>query len=80
MSTRKIIQGSIDDVRDGIVCATLVDASGWSYYAEIDLDRFSDADQPGCTIGARFTISEPGPVLRMVKRRLVNEISVSASE
>lgn len=61
----KIIEGRIDEVRDGLVIATLVDPGGWAYYAEIDIDRFSDVDQPHVQPGTLFTVRDPGPVLKV---------------
>jgi len=62
------IGGRIDDIQDGLVIATLVDHSGWSYYAEIDLDRFADIDQPHCVPGALFHIKNPGPELKLRRK------------
>jgi hypothetical protein len=63
--SNRTIEGHIDEVHGGIVYATLVDHSGWSYYAEIDLDRFADVDQPHCAPGVTFTIKDPGPELKL---------------
>ena len=74
MSTRRpVIEGCVDERRtaDGeeIVACTLIDESGWTYYAEIDVDRFPEADQPLLEPGVLFTIREPGPEVRIDRRR-----------
>ena len=65
---KKIIEGCIDKVRDGVVYATLIDGADNPYSAEIDLDRFDDADQPMCAPGVLFTINEPGPTLKVRRK------------
>lgn len=54
---RKIIEGVVTERFDDYISATLIDSGNYSYYAEIDLDRFAEVDQPHCEPGALFTIS-----------------------
>ena len=68
LSKRVPIEGCVDDVRDGIVYAQLIDGNNDAYCAEIDLDRFDDSDQPHCVPGALFLIKEPGPEIRLLLR------------
>lgn len=62
---KRAIEGVVVERFDDYITATLIDAGGWEYYAEIDLDRFADTDQPHCKPGALFYISEPGPELKL---------------
>ena len=65
---KQSIEGVILERFDSHVSVTLIDAGGWDYWAEIDLDRFADTDQPHCVPGALFIISEPGPELKLLRK------------
>jgi len=65
-----VILERFDDEGTGYVSATLLDSGNYSYYAEIDLDRFADTDQPLCVPGTLFTISA-GSELK-VRRKIVS--------
>jgi len=65
-----VILERFDDEGTGYVSATLLDSGNYSYYAEIDLDRFEQIDQAHCIPGALFTISA-GSELK-VRRKTVS--------
>lgn len=64
------IEGHVEERHDdlGFITATLIDSSGWSYYAEIDINRFSALDQPLLQPGVLFLITEPGPELKVRRK------------
>lgn len=66
---KTIIEGVVLERFDSHISATLTDAGGRPYPAEIDIDRFADVDQPNCQPGALFIISDPGPELRLLRRK-----------
>lgn len=64
-----VIQGVVLKRHDTYIEASLTDAARRTYYAEVDLDRFADIDQPHCVPGTQFIIKEPGPELKLIRQR-----------
>lgn len=66
-SIEGVVLERFEDGPNGYISATLLDAGGFGYYAEIDLDRFDDTEQPHCQPGVSFTISA-GSELKLRRR------------
>lgn len=59
------MQGRILQRHSTHITATLVGRNGHTYTAEIDLDRFADADRPSCQPGVALTVDRPGDELQL---------------